>query len=249
MIMDGNTFDMGCVAYLRYHRKAISIARAIMHYTAETMLVGDGAEEFADMIGFERQDATTSTTLQAYAEWKANNCQPNFYENIPAAKTSCGPYDITPSNQHQHPRTLWQAHRYNHDTIGMVTIHNGSMACGTSTNGANHKVAGGVGDSPIPGAGCYVDSKIGGAAATGDGDVMMRFLPSYTAVLLMQNGLTPQQACQQAMQNIASRLPAFSGGIVCVNAQGEHAGAAHNMGFSYSYMADGMDQVQVVTVA
>lgn len=249
--MDGDTFDMGCVGYLTSHRQAISIARAVMYYTSHTMLVGQGAEDFADMIGFPRESVTTEASLKEFTTWQAAQCQPNFYDNIPAAKSSCGPYPVRQEQPKKlkYTQTLWAANQYNHDTIGMVALAQGSMACGTSTNGANHKISGRVGDSPIPGAGCYADSAVGGAAATGDGDVMMRFLPSYTAVLLMQMGSSPQVACTQALQNIARKLPSFSGGIVCVNNAGVHAGAAHNMSFAYSYMADGMDTVQVVQVA
>ena len=72
---------------------------------------------------------------------------------------------------------------YGHDTIGMVAIDkNGSIACGTSTNGAAYKIPGRVGDSPIMGAGAYCETGVGGAAQTGDGDQMMRFLPSFAAV-------------------------------------------------------------------
>eukprot|EP01034_Spumella_vulgaris_P024539 gene24539-30897_t len=86
-----------------------------------------------------------------------------------------------------------------------------SMACGTSTNGANHKVAGRVGDSPIPGAGCYVNSQVGGAAATGDGDIMLRFLPSFYAVVLMEQGKTPAEACRLSIDRIAQSGGNFSG--------------------------------------
>jgi N4-(beta-N-acetylglucosaminyl)-L-asparaginase len=259
MIMDGNTFDMGCVGFLRRHRKAISIARAVMHYTDHTMLVGDGAEEFASMMGFPLEETTTENSRSIYNEWQANNCQPNFYANIPEAKTSCGPYhpngghlnnissqNSTPSAPHK----LWAADKTNHDTIGIVTIDSsGSMACGTSTNGASHKVAGRIGDSPIPGAGCYVNTAIGGAAATGDGDVMMRFLPSYTAVTYMELGFSPKDACQKALDAIVKIFPSFSGGVVCLTKNGDHAAATHNMDFAYSYMTDGMTTVGVIPVS
>jgi len=82
--------------------------------------------------------------------------------------------------------------QYNHDTIGMVAIDKqGNVVSATSTNGANHKIAGRVGDSPIMGAGSYADSEVGGCGATGDGDVMMRFLPCYQAIESMRNGKTP----------------------------------------------------------
>ena len=265
MIMDGDTFDMGCVGYLRRHRQAIAVARAVMYYTDHTMLVGDGAEEFADMMGIPNEITTTNNSRRIYNEWKANNCQPNFWANIPEARTSCGPYHPQLRSQSNYSHTtstnetenskeeghrLWQANKMNHDTIGIVTMdENGSLACGTSTNGANHKIAGRVGDSPIPGAGCYVNSKVGGAAATGDGDVMMRFLPSAYAVNLMEAGVSPKEACQHALDRINKVFPTFAGGMVCVTKDGVHAGAANNMGFAYSYMTDGMSTVGVVQIS
>lgn len=166
--------DAGCVGYVRKYRNVISIARAVMHYTSETMLVGDGAEEFAKMMGFKESLATTANTLLEYQKWVQAACQPNFYENIPEANEKCGPYDSVSKNylsKHSEQDFRAWASRENHDTIGMVVLNgmSGHMACGTSTNGANHKVAGRVGDSPVPGSGCFVRSSVGGAAATGDG--------------------------------------------------------------------------------
>lgn len=99
-------------------------------------------------------------------------------------------------------------------------------------------MSGRVGDSPIVGSGCYVSSKIGGAAATGDGDIMMRFLPSYSAVLHMSSGKSPQKACELALRPIIEAFPAFSGGLVCLRNDGVHGAASYNMGFSYSVMSD-----------
>ncbi len=78
---------------------------------------------------------------------------------------------------------------------------------------------------------------------------MLRFLPSFYAVMLMEQGHSPAQACQQSIQRIAQTGQPFSGGIVCVDRNGVHAGAANNMSFSYSYMQEGDTKVQVVTVA
>jgi isoaspartyl peptidase/L-asparaginase-like protein (Ntn-hydrolase superfamily) len=99
------------------------------------------------------------------------------------------------------------------------------------------------------GAGCYVNSAVGGAAATGDGDIMLRFLPSFYAVMLMEQGHTPADACRLSIDRIAHSGSLFSGGIVCVNKEGMHSGAANNMSFTYSYMCDGDSVVQVVKVA
>ena len=278
MIMNGDNFDVGSVGYIRKFRDVISIARYVMTYTSQTLLVGEGAEDFASMVGFIPHSATTNQSISIYNSWKEANCQPNFYENIPEATTQCGPYNVPPPNQRKsylNPslrlekrqkalpqelmnggnERLWAANKENHDTIGMVTIDAlGSMACGTSTNGANHKVAGRVGDSPITGAGCYVNSKVGGCAATGDGDVMMRFLPSFYAVTQMENNAfttpaSPQIAAARAIQRIVDVFPTFSGAVVCVNKEGLHGAAANNMSFAYSYASSTSNGVQVVTVA
>jgi N4-(beta-N-acetylglucosaminyl)-L-asparaginase len=114
-----------------------------------------------------------------------------------------------------------QVSRENHDTIGMICLDkDGNLAAGTSTNGAKNKVAGRVGDAAIPGAGAYVDNDVGGAAATGDGDIMMRFLPSFQAVNYMRMGLAPRLACEKALAPIALKFPTFKGSLVCASKNG-----------------------------
>ncbi|XP_078252779.1 N(4)-(beta-N-acetylglucosaminyl)-L-asparaginase-like isoform X2 [Rhinoraja longicauda] len=110
--------------------------------------------------------------------------------------------------------------------LGMIVIHrNGSIAAGTSTNGLIHKIPGRVGDSPIAGAGAYADSTAGAAAATGNGDIMMRFLPSYQAVEYMRMGIDPTLACQKAIRRIQKYYPNFFGALICANKTG-HYGTA-----------------------
>ena len=93
-----------------------------------------------------------------------------------------------------HPNTKHSREGY--DTIGIVAIdNNGSMACGTSTNGASYKIPGRVGDSPMIGAGSFCETGVGGAAGTGDGDQMMRLLPAYSAVQYMKQGMNATEAC------------------------------------------------------
>mmetsp|Transcript_31002 Transcript_31002/g.44537 ORF Transcript_31002/g.44537 Transcript_31002/m.44537 type:complete len:350 (-) Transcript_31002:71-1120(-) len=245
LIMDGNTMNAGSVAYIQRYRKAISLARQVMTYSDHTLLVGDGAEKFAEMIGIlQPQLTTTIKTRELYQSWKTSNCQPNFYRNLDGVDEHCPPYNISTSKSNFHKNQnelhrMWASSK-NHDTIGMVVLtNNNEMACGTSTNGANHKVAGRVGDAPIVGSGCYVNSKYGGAAATGDGDIMMRFSPAFLAVTLMGQGVSPSQACLAAMNPIAESFPSFSGALVCLDRNGSHGAAAHNMPyFSYSMSSD-----------
>lgn len=132
----------------------------------------------------------------------------------------------------------------------MVSIDSfGNIASGTSTNGARLKIPGRIGDSPITGSGSYVDQEVGGAAATGDGDVLMRFLPSLVAVEYMRNGLTPQTAAAYSLQRIAQRYPEFSGAVVALNIDGEFGAACYGFEeFSFSVVNPDLQTTQVYSV-
>ena len=170
MIMDGQTFNVGSVGFVSKYRNAATLARLVMDYTSHTLLVGEGAEAFAHMMGVPMQNTVTNQSLQVYTSWVNDSCQPNFYANLDGSDDSCPPYaapvssefltthDSGASSKVSQPLSVaakvW-ATPDNHDTIGMVAVDAaGHMACGTTTNGANHKVQGRVGDSPIAGKPC-----------------------------------------------------------------------------------------------
>ena len=293
MIMDGPTHDVGAVGYLRNIRSAISVARAVLDHTSHTLLVGEGATEFAVQMGFAKQSLETDKSDNQHDNWLKNSCQPNYYTNFNGQEVEkCPPYDLSNmttishngryndygmeekkksnSTNHQIKKKVFQnedlrkkdekpislSNRYsrdvsvsNHDTIGMIVIDaNGDLACGTSTNGLGHKVAGRVGDSPIPGSGCYVDNKVGGAAGTGDGCVMMRFTLSAMAVQYMKIGHTPQEACEMAVSEIINYFPSATAGLVCVNKEGDYGAAAINWSLSYAVQNGESDDVQTFSV-
>ncbi|OQS07737.1 N(4)-(Beta-N-acetylglucosaminyl)-L-asparaginase [Thraustotheca clavata] len=251
MIMDGKDQAMGAVAYLRSVKNAIRVARSVMEHSSHSILAGEGALEFAKMMGFQQESLSTPYSTKLYHEWQSNHCQPNYFRNVVDQSTSCPPYKPISRDQQSSDSQvsqLWIDHG-NHDTIGMVALNSlGQLAGGTSSNGANHKIKGRVGDAPIPGAGAYVDNTKGGAAATGDGDIMMRFLPSYRAVQDMGQGICPQKACENALKEIAKKYPSFKGGMVCLNTKGEYGGAGYGWNFSYSVMTMGMQKALVVKV-
>ncbi|XP_008324829.1 N(4)-(beta-N-acetylglucosaminyl)-L-asparaginase [Cynoglossus semilaevis] len=227
MIMNGDTLEVGAVADLRRIKNAIGVARAVMERTDHTLLVGESASLFAENMGFTAEDLTTNKSMNIFSQWLSNNCQPNYRKNVfPDPSKFCGPYK--PTAVVNEKRRAQSTDILSHDTIGMIAIdQHGHVAAGTSTNGMTHKVPGRVGDSPIPGSGAYADSTVGAAAATGDGDIMMRFLPSYLAVELMRNGADPSSACKTAISRIKKHHKEFFGAIICANTTG-HYGAACN---------------------
>ncbi|KAK7075228.1 hypothetical protein SK128_013115 [Halocaridina rubra] len=252
MIMDGTTHDVGAVADLRRVKSAISVARMVMEHTTHTLLAGDQATEFALAMGFEEENLTTNVSQGIHDNWLNNSCQPNFWQSVlPDPSTSCGPYVPTEVPLSQRKWLVAKEGKnfniHNHDTIGMIAVDvEGHIACGTSTNGATHKIAGRVGDSPIPGSGSYVDRHVGGAAATGDGDVMMRFMPALLTVEGMRTGLSPRKAAEKSLFQIASYYPEFMGAIVAASVNGELGAACH--GFNEFHYSVANPQVQNVVV-
>lgn len=123
-----------------------------MERTFHTLIVGDQATQFALDYGFKEMSLATSNSASMWANWLKNDKKPDYKKET----------HMFGNEKHD---------RYGHDTIGMVAIDaNGSIACGTSTNGASYKIPGRVGDSPIMGAGAYCETGVGGATGTGDGD-------------------------------------------------------------------------------
>jgi N4-(beta-N-acetylglucosaminyl)-L-asparaginase len=143
---------VGSVAFLSKFRKAATVARGVMEYTAHTLLVGEGADEFAQMIGIPSENTNTPESLKIYEDWKNSSCQPNFYRNLDGCETQCGPYPPPSSGlkSKMNVHIPWVDEGL-HDTIGVVSIDgDGNMACGTTTNGANHKVILRLASSPLP---------------------------------------------------------------------------------------------------
>ncbi|KAF4982767.1 hypothetical protein FZEAL_1668 [Fusarium zealandicum] len=245
MLMDGTTMNSGAVAALRRVRDAISVARHVLEHTTHSMLAGDQATEFALQNGFKEENLTTVESAEKCRVWKAGHCQPNYRVNVrPDPSAFCGPYEALSEDTSDQDAT-----QASHDTLSLIALHsNGSMAAGTTTNGASHKIPGRVGDGPIVGSGSYVDGEVGGCGATGDGDMMMRFLPCYQAVENLRRGMSPTEAAEDAVSRMLRRYPKISSGIVVVNNQGEHGAAGSGWTFTYSYRGGSMGETEVVTV-
>lgn len=232
MIMDGVTHDVGAVGCLRRIKPAISVARKVLENTKHSLLVGSLATQFAIEMGFKEESLTTNKSTTDYLSWKNGNCQPNFWKEgvRPDPSTNCGPYR-NPTEQDNEimlvmrkKRAPRERNERDHDTIGMVVIDKMmNIAVGTSTNGLDHKIPGRVGDPPIPGSGSYVDNDVGGAAATGDGDIMMRFVPSYQAVESMKTlGMSPEAAAIDSMRRIKIKYRDAQAAIIVAAKNGSY---------------------------
>lgn len=250
MIMDGKTYNVGGVGGLRRIKQAISVARKVLDTTDHSLLVGDAATKFAIQMGFKEENLNTSYSEKLWKTWRNRNCQPNYRENVsPDPRKSCGPY-------HPVKRSAGVVKKFedinegNHDTIGILAIDGkGNIASGASTNGLTYKIPGRVGDSSIAGAGSYAENNVGAAACTGNGDIMMRFLPSHTAVTLMRAGLSVQESTEAAIDIIARKYPDFKGAVVAVDAAGNIGASCHLWtDFQITYMWSGLPEVRISNV-
>ena len=151
-----------------------------------------------------------------------------------------------------HAREVWKAAQVQgHDTIGAIALdESGKMVACTSTSGANMKICGRVGDSPIIGSGFYVESGVGGAAATGLGEDIMRTCCSFRCVDLMRAGMSPKEAVETVVRTAHETIVKHGGkpdciALVCMNAAGESAAACNHREFSYAYSKEGVEATVV----
>jgi len=218
-IMD-DKLNCGSVMCIEYIMHPISVARLVMEKTPHIILVGDGALQFALANGFRKQDLLTPKSKHDYEEWlKGAHYQPEVnIENRLGGK-------------------------YNHDTIGMLALDaRGDLSAACTTSGLAYKMHGRVGDSPVIGAGLYVDNAVGAATATGVGEEVIRICGSHLIVELMRQGASPEAACKEAVERIVRRSPAKAAaiqvGFLALNKQGEYGAWCLQKGFSFAVKSE-----------
>ncbi len=204
--------NAGSVCFLQDIVHPISVARKVMEDTPHVMLAGEGALQFALEMGFERKNILTDKAKKEWEEWKKTS----KYEPVINIE--------------------------NHDTIGMLAIDaQGNISGSCTTSGLAYKMHGRVGDSPIIGAGMYVDNEIGGAVATGMGELVMKTLGSFLVVELMNHGMTPQEAVEEAIARIVKKIPdykKFQIGYLALDKDGNVGAYSLHKGFNYAKYAD-----------
>ncbi len=210
--------NAGSVTFLQGIKHPISVARKVMEETNHVMLSGQGALEFALRHGFEQENLLVETSKLAWEEWKMEQKSPLIGKD-------------------------------NHDTIGILAMDaQGNISGACTTSGAAYKLHGRVGDSPILGAGMFVDNEVGGACATGLGELVMTTLGSFLIVELMRNGASPQQACEEAIGRIVKRYKNWvtedklQVGYLALNKKSEYGYYSIRKGYSVAVSQNGKNK-------
>jgi len=228
-IMDGRG-NCGAVSFVDRIKHPVSLARKVMEATPHVLLSGDGARQFAVENGFPLESAELSP--DAEKEWKKwlekSKYKPvvNIENMKPGAMSQTSPY-------------FFDDGRPNHDTMGTITVDGrGKLAGMVTTSGMAFKIHGRVGDSPIIGAGLFVDDAVGAATSSGVGEEVIRICGTHTVIEQMRLGRTPEQACLEAVNRIVKRDAAkakeLQVGFVAVSTNGEVGAYAIQKGFTYS---------------
>ena len=204
--------NIGSVACLEYIKHPISVARLVMEKSPHVMLVGAGALQFALEKGFKKENLLTVESEKEWKEWLKTS------EYLPKANIE------------------------NHDTIGMIALDaQGNLSGACTTSGMAFKMHGRVGDSPIIGAGLFVDNEIGAATAIGHGEEVIRVVGCHLVVELMRQGKSPQKACEEAVNRIVKQiknrgkeLKDIQVGFIALNKNGEYGSYCVQGGFNYA---------------
>lgn len=204
---DGNA---GAVAFLQNIKNPVSVARKVMEETDHLLLVGEGALQFAKAHGFKEENLLIDKAREQWLRWK----------------------------QRMSDEDDWLPPKEGHDTIGMIALDkNGDIAGACTTSGLAYKIHGRVGDSPLIGCGMYVDNQIGGAAATGKGEEVIKICGSFLVVENMRRGMSAQQACEDAIKRMIKNhngKPDFQDCFIALNKDGEYGAASIKKGFQYA---------------
>ncbi|MBT3282162.1 MAG: N(4)-(beta-N-acetylglucosaminyl)-L-asparaginase [Cryomorphaceae bacterium] len=208
--------DCGSVVAVENIVNVAKLARDVMEKTPHVMLAGKGAEEFGVSEGYEKINLLTEASKNEWKKWLENE------EYKPLINIE------------------------NHDTIGMLCLdkdNNMSGAC--TTSGLAYKMKGRVGDSPIIGSGLFIDNKIGGAVATGLGEEVVKTVGSFLVVELMRQGMSPQEACENAVNRIVSsnsQKNKFQVAYIAMNKNGEVGSFSIEPGFTYMDYVNGKNE-------
>jgi N4-(beta-N-acetylglucosaminyl)-L-asparaginase len=237
----------GSVAFVQHYLHVITLARRVMEKTPHVMLAGQGAEAFAATEGFPREELLTEKARALYEQWKAH---PNKL-NIRLRRAHEGEHEYTFEEIDKdgvvHELKRDEVGRKalaneSHDTIGLLALDNsGRLAGACTTSGLAFKMHGRVGDSPIIGAGLYVDGEVAAAVATGNGELMMRACSAFHIVEMVRQGIEPGEACERALAKIRkdkSLTDDMQAGLMVIRKDGIWSARGLRPGFQFVANSD-----------
>ena len=239
-VMHGPTGRGGAVAALRNIMHPSQVARLVMERTDHVLLVGEGALKFARAHGFREQDLLTDESRAAWLKWK---------ENLSTDDDWLPPHDVNTEGIGK----LLEASRRHYGTINCDALDlQGNLSGCTTTSGLAFKIPGRVGDSPILGAGLFVDNEVGAAGSTGRGEANLLACSSVNIVEFMRQGRSPEQACLQACERIGRQTkmkrlldkdgrPNFDVKFYALNKRGEFGGASIWSGAQFAVNTGGKE--------
>ena len=253
-VMHGPTRGAGAVASIEGVKTPSLVARDVMRYTNHVLLVGPGAQQFAKSMGYPIEDLLTEEARRRWVEWRARLSDRDSY--LTPEESVYGLSGFRPESSYgdglldSHDGVRPQG------TINCNVVNaNGDLSGVTTTSGLAWKIPGRVGDSPIVGAGLYVDNDVGAAGSTGLGEAVIKTVGGHTVVEMMRVGLSPKDACLEALKRIVTFTvdprqqdergrPNFGVNYYAVNKKGEYGGAAIFSGSSFAVSVDGNTRVE-----
>ncbi len=228
-VMDGETLDVGAVAGVERIKNPVALAR-LVSASPHVLLVGTGAELFAEEQGVALVDPKTLVTAAQLERWE-RGYRDGDDVNVGAKLVADSGLDALP-DEHIH------ADGDKHGTVGAVAIdRHGRIAAGASTGGMAGKHPGRVGDTPLVGCGYYAETPIGGASCTGHGEHFMRLLLAKRAVDLLERGMSAQAAADAAIETLSQRTGG-TGGLILLDAEGNVGFARNTDAMAYAYMLE-----------
>ncbi len=241
-IMDGATRRAGAVGAVTGFPHPISIARAICDRLPQhLLLVGAGAEQFADEAGIERGETLTDEAKRMWREGLEPDGQARALANFGPGEAEYRRLALNRIAAMTPPDGPW-------GTVNVLALDAaGDLAVAVSTSGYPWKYPGRVGDSALIGAGNYCDNRFGAAASTGRGELAMRASIARCAVLALEQGLDPAQACASVLAETADLADAFRAPlqVLCLTPDGRHAGASTKPGSTYAVISADDDSYRI----
>jgi N4-(beta-N-acetylglucosaminyl)-L-asparaginase len=229
--------NCGAVAGIERIKHPVSVARKVMETTPHVLLVGAGAQQFALQNGFKLESTELSDDAKnAYANWlKKSEYKPVI--NIENKKGN-GPF----------APNFFDDGTLNHDTMGLVAMDaKGNLSGAVTTSGMAFKIHGRVGDSPVIGAGLFVDNEVGAATSSGTGEEVIRICGTHLVVEFMRQGYHPEMACKKAVERIVKRDKAkaktLQVGFLAMNKKGQYGAYAIQKGFVFSVKSNNENQI------